>query len=217
MNLVLVYFDVPAFLRFPVSPLFPSGTGEFVFVMAYFVWFYFDIINQVFATLRNRKSAVKIKNDKLSILAIYASYIAILYVVGWFGSLRLNTGFGGMPIWTFYLGLIVLAFGVFMRLWSEYTLGRFFTYPVMVLKGHKLVRKGPYKYIRHPSYLGGLLIVTSFGLVVQSWAGTIAAAVIVSLAYTYRIYLEENALRRNFGRKYDIYIKRTKKLIPKII
>ncbi|MDE1871361.1 MAG: isoprenylcysteine carboxylmethyltransferase family protein [Candidatus Micrarchaeota archaeon] len=214
---MLVYFDIPSLLRFPVSPLFPSGMGEFIFVISYFIWFYFDIINQVFATFRNRNAKVSIKNDKFSIVAIYIGYIAILYTVGWLGGLRVSTGFGGMPVWTFYLGLAVLFLGIFMRLWSEYTLGRFFTYPVMVLKGHRLVRRGPYRYIRHPSYLGGLLIVMAFGFVVRSWIGVVAAAGIILLAYSYRIYLEESALRRNFGKEYENYARKTKMLIPNIL
>ncbi|MGI0100405.1 MAG: methyltransferase family protein [Candidatus Micrarchaeaceae archaeon] len=98
--------------------------------------------------------------------------------------------FACLPLqaWAFYAAMAALLFGIFMRFWSEYTLGRFFTYPVLVMSSHKLVEKRPYRYIRHPSHLGGIMIMASQGLVSRALTGTLVSLAIMLIAYSYRIY-----------------------------
>jgi protein-S-isoprenylcysteine O-methyltransferase Ste14 len=204
-------------LGFSVSPLFPSGIAELLFILVYFLWFYFELINQAFIALKYRKSRIKIKNDKLSLLGIYFSVILVLYASGYFGTLRLDTGFAALPAWTCYLGLGMMVFGESLRQWSTFTLGKFFTSPVIIAEDHKLIIKGPYKLVRHPGYLGGLIAITGIGIALQSWAAGLAAFVIISLAYSYRLYLEEKTLRGEFGRQYENYAKKTRMIIPYVL
>ena len=104
--------------------------------------------------------------------------------------------------------------GEAFRQWSTYTLGRFFTAPVVIMSGHKLLTKGPYGVVRHPGYLGALMANAGLGLMVQSWLAPLVTMCIIALAYVYRIYLEEKALKREFGSKYVDYSRRTHRIIP---
>ena len=50
------------------------------------------------------------------------------------------------------LGLILLVFGIVIRWWAIWTLGKFFTSTVLIKDDHQLVRTGLYRYLRHPLY-----------------------------------------------------------------
>ena len=213
----LLSLGLPQFLKFNVSPYFPSGLDELIAALLYFTWFYFELINQVYITMRNRNSVVQIKNDRFSLLVIYIGILGMSYVAGWFASLRLSSNIGALPSWFFWVGIAVMVTGELIRQWSIYTLGRFFTWPVMIAKDHRLIVKGPYKYIRHPSYLGGILTFSGLALALQSWIAPIVVVGILLLTYSYRIHVEEQALARKFGKEYKDYANRTSMIIPRIL
>jgi protein-S-isoprenylcysteine O-methyltransferase Ste14 len=79
----------------------------------------------------------------------------------------------------------------------------------------KIVSSGPYKYIRHPMYLGTLLMMAGF-----SWLATKQIGLSILLTYMTlnfvieRIDREENILISVFGEFYINYMKKTKRLIP---
>jgi isoprenylcysteine carboxyl methyltransferase (ICMT) family protein YpbQ len=59
-----------------------------------------------------------------------------------------------------WLGLIVMLSGLAMRYWAAKTLGEFYTRTLQVIEGQKIVSQAPYNVIRHPGYLGTLLMVS---------------------------------------------------------
>ena len=63
-------------------------------------------------------------------------------------------------VW-FVIGLCVLVFGLTLRWYSVYYLGRYFTTTVSIAADHHLIETGPYRFIRHPSYAGALLAVSA--------------------------------------------------------
>ena len=88
---------------------------------------------------------------------------------------------------------------------------------VGIQKDQKVIEKGPYKYVRHPSYTGALIIFIGLGLALQSWAGVLTLILLFIIAYGYRIYVEEKVLISELGEPYIEYKKRTKRLIPYIV
>ena len=55
--------------------------------------------------------------------------------------------------------LLLTTLGLVLRVWAYATLGRLFTFQLAIRKDHKLIRHGPYKFLRHPSYTGAFIIV----------------------------------------------------------
>lgn len=77
----------------------------------------------------------------------------------------------------------------------------------------RLVTHGIYSYIRHPYYMGGILI----GVGSQLAFGSLLGLALMSLPILLTIWIvpfEENMLIEKFGVEYVNYVKRTKKLIP---
>ncbi len=114
------------------------------------------------------------------------------------------------------LGLILLLGGVFIRTWAIRTLGKYFTATVKIADDHQLVQHGPYRIVRHPSYLGAYLVFIGNGVLLEAWVGTLAAALIMAYVYHLRISAKEASLVATFGERYESYRLATQKLIPYI-
>jgi protein-S-isoprenylcysteine O-methyltransferase Ste14 len=111
-------------------------------------------------------------------------------------------------------GLIVMWLGLAIRVWAIATLGRAFRTTVEVDPEQAVVATGPYRWVRHPSYTGLLLIVTGFGLAAGSWLALALCAVLPLPALLRRIHVEEAELTRVLGDRYRGYQAQTKRLIP---
>ena len=111
-------------------------------------------------------------------------------------------------------GLIVMWLGLAIRVWAIAALGRAFRTSVEVDTGQAVVSHGPYRWVRHPSYTGLLLIVTGFGLAVGNWLALVVCVVLPLSALLRRIHVEEAELIRVLGDPYRAYQTQTKRLIP---
>jgi protein-S-isoprenylcysteine O-methyltransferase Ste14 len=104
--------------------------------------------------------------------------------------------------------------GLAIRIWAIATLGRAFRTTVEVDSGQDVISSGPYRWVRHPSYSGLLLIVTGCGLASGSWVALIVSAVLPLVALLRRIRVEEAELVGVLGDRYRAYQRGTKRLIP---
>lgn len=86
---------------------------------------------------------------------------------------------------------------------------------LQIVKKHKLVKDGLYKYIRHPLYLGEILRNRWFVLIFSSVYGTLIV-LLASIFLLFRIELEEKMLIVVFGEEYEEYKRKTNRIIPYI-
>ena len=112
--------------------------------------------------------------------------------------------------------LTVMLFGLGLRVWAAITLGVYYTRTLMTRKEHKVVTTGPYARIRHPAYLGVLLLWSGFGVLSGSLVIAFIFPVIFVVVYLYRISVEEKMLVRELGEDYVQYQRKTRKLIPAV-
>lgn len=113
-------------------------------------------------------------------------------------------------------GIALMVAGLAIRWTAIYTLGRYFTRTVTIRSDHRIIRKGLYKTLRHPSYTGSLLAQFGLGLALMNWLGFVLIFVPLVVAASYRIRVEEDALAQAFGGEYVEYANSTKRLIPKV-
>lgn len=113
-----------------------------------------------------------------------------------------------------WVGLGMIFAGFVFRFWSIHVLGKFFSAIVEIQSNHQLVREGPYKYIRHPSYLGAWVSQMGISLFLQSKFGLVFSIFVYFLIYIYRIDCEEKALEGLFGETYTEYRKKTWGIFP---
>jgi len=112
------------------------------------------------------------------------------------------------------LSLGLFALGLITRWWAIVYLGRFFTTNVAIATDHQLVDSGPYRWIRHPSYMGSLLILLGFSLSFGNAASVLIIMTPIFMVLLLRMRIEEAALAEALGEPYRNYMQRTKRLIP---
>ena len=113
-----------------------------------------------------------------------------------------------------WLGVALMIFGIVFRLLAIKTLGEYFRVNVVTSDDQRLVKTGFYRIIRHPAYSGSLVTCLGMGLALGSWGSLAILVIPVSLAYHFRMRVEEKALLNRFGDDYKNYMKKTYRLIP---
>jgi protein-S-isoprenylcysteine O-methyltransferase len=116
--------------------------------------------------------------------------------------------------WFYALGTALLAGGLLCRWLAIIYLGRFFTVNVAVAVDHRVIESGPYRYIRHPAYLGALMAFLGLGICFFNLISLLAIVVPMTVVFLWRIHVEEAALNTALGENYRSYAQHTKRLIP---
>jgi protein-S-isoprenylcysteine O-methyltransferase Ste14 len=112
-----------------------------------------------------------------------------------------------------WFGVALFVSGGVLRYWPVFVLGRRFSGFVTVQPQHTLETSGIYSIIRHPSYLGFVINSLGWALAFRSGVGLLLVALTLPLLLL-RIRSEEVLLSEQFGAQYDVYSKRTFRLIP---
>jgi protein-S-isoprenylcysteine O-methyltransferase Ste14 len=110
-------------------------------------------------------------------------------------------------------GIVVVVLGMLLVVWSAFHLRGAFLGEVEPTR-NDLVRSGPYKFIRHPVYLGMTIALTGAAISLRSWPGLLAVFGLFLPSEIYRAKLEEESLRKMHGAEWESYIRETGFLLP---
>lgn len=147
---------------------------------------------------------------RLVVAAVWGGLVAAFVLAKNVPALR-----AGADTWTtLILGVVIACLGTVLRAWSILTLGTFFRRDVMVEAGQTVIRKGPYRWLRHPSYTGTLVNAFGLALAFGSWVGAVLALTMATLGHLPRIRVEEAELRDGLGEAYEGYASTTARLVP---
>lgn len=141
------------------------------------------------------------------LIAAYASVGIALY-------LALRDGVFIRPSTAGVIGLSAIVLGMLVRAYAIVTLRHFFTINVTLREDHRLIRTGPYRFIRHPSYTGSLLSFYGLALAVEDLWAAIVLIVPITIAFLMRIRVEEDVLRSAFPDQFPDYERATFRLFP---
>jgi protein-S-isoprenylcysteine O-methyltransferase Ste14 len=134
----------------------------------------------------------------------------------WIALLFPGTAIRSGRITVFIVGLVLMVAGMALRWYSIRVLGASFTCEVSTRPGQAVVESGPYRWVRHPSYTGGLVTLLGVLVCCVNWA-SLPALIVAFAGYAYRIRIEERALASDLGTPYRDYMRRTKRLIPFVV
>lgn len=148
----------------------------------------------------------------------YVLYLPMNFAVFLVGSL--NSGryhwSGKMPIYVYGIGYFILLLSHFFTRWCM-LVNKFFSSTVRIQmdRSQEVVSSGPYQYIRHPGYLGGIFLILSFAFVLGSLWALIPSSFAVLLLLL-RTYLEDITLQKELT-GYADYAKKVRfRLLPGI-
>ena len=186
--------------------------GVVIFWLVFYVW----VGSEMFLGWKLRPAAGSVATDAGSRWFLISSIwlgIGIGFALAFAAPTAAFTS-GRRPL--FYIGVALMVAGLAFRWYSIRVLGRSFTYVVHTRPDQQVVQKGPYRWIRHPSYTGAL--ITILGVLVALTNPLSFLGLIPPLAgYAYRIRVEERALMRDLGEPYVDYMRRTKRLVPFLV
>lgn len=160
---------------------------------------------------RTKSASVRVRKDRGSLIILWITILA-----GLFSGFYLANYGKWSPV-NYYLasaGIIIYVSGLLVRWISIVQLRQRFTVNVAVNKKHTLETSGMYKHLRHPSYLGILLIMAGLGLAMNSLASFLLVISPVFFGLSYRISVEEKLLENEFGQQYVQFRSTRKKMIP---
>lgn len=115
------------------------------------------------------------------IVAMHTAWIAGLWWLAW-----------DRPINPLWLAAFVLLQA--LRFWVLATLGRRFTTRIITQPGESLVKRGPYRFLRHPNYVVVIGEIAVLPLTFGLWAFALAFSLLNAVALTVRIRAENRAL-----------------------
>jgi protein-S-isoprenylcysteine O-methyltransferase Ste14 len=176
----------------------------------------FVIFSAIFLLVAKPSRDKTRKADPRSVIAIFIQ--ALAFAIAWTIVRKPFTPF--LPIdWraqyfvAAIIVLLVLASLIFVTA-AVRTLGKQWSLQARVLEHHELIRRGPYRIVRHPIYTGmfGMLIVSS--LAHGHWLGLVIASIVYCLGTVMRIRSEEKLLREQFDSQYDDYAREVPAFIP---
>ena len=192
-----------------ITTWFPSHVAAILFIIAFLLWAACEAFNTYGPRLYRRTTIIQ-ESDQ-------GSYWIILLIV--WGSMFISFLARALDLGVFhnglqFLGLGMVFVGIAFREWAVVSLGRFFTVAVTVASDQTLVKHGPYRWLRHPSYSGSILSLVGFPLAMGTWVGGLSILVLSLVGYFYRVKVEEKALLKVFGDEYQDYMQHTWRFFP---
>jgi protein-S-isoprenylcysteine O-methyltransferase len=195
---------------------FGTSAASLPVVIAFWATFYVWVISELWLGWKRRAPAGTAAQDRGSQwLVIGGVWASITLGIGLAFAVP-QAAFRGSRSLLVVGAVVIMLAGLALRWYAIRALGRSFTVTVMTQAGQRVMDRGPYRLIRHPSYAGSLL--TILGVLIAcanplSFLGLIP----ILIAYSYRIHVEEEVLSRGLGEEYRAYMRRTRRLIPFVL
>jgi len=147
------------------------------------------------------------------VLGFFMIAVFILYAInpmwmGWFAV--------PFPIWLRWIGVGLGIVNLPLLIWVQRILGNHWSTNLQLREQHTLVTSGPYRWVRHPMYTALFTFFIAGSLISANWLFILLTMVAIIGLYT-RTDKEEIMMIEKFGDEYRDYLKRTGRLLPRLI
>lgn len=178
-------------------------TAGILLVLLYVLWSTYEVFKS------NSKKAEKNKSASLDKKTFDYYLLARLFTV--YSALLVPSIWSRSGVWI-YIGIGLFLTGILLRLAAMKALGDFYSHWIRVKEDHRIIVEGPYKFMRHPSYLGMILAHLGFVIFFFNLISILVYCLLFVPAIIRRIIVEEKVLNSLEG--YCDYSKGRKRLIP---
>ena len=121
-----------------------------------------------------------------------------------------------LSAWAFFLGATITTAGLLFAVWARVHLGRNWSRSVTIKEDHQLIVTGPYAIARHPIYTGILTGFLGSAIATTQARGLIAFALVFVILW-FKLRMEEQWMRMQFGDSYAAYSQRVAALVPFLV
>ena len=151
--------------------------------------------------------------ERTPVLANFAAFgLFFALLVAFVGSAE-----GAVALGLALCGCLVAIAGSALVLRSRGELGSAWSFVPTADQSVGLVTTGPYRFVRHPIYLGLSMLAMGEALAFASWPSVVVAFFAIVPTFVWRACAEERLLTDTFGDRYDYYRKQTKMMIPYLL
>lgn len=158
---------------------------------------------------RRRESRGLIAGRAVVALPLFVAILLYLLNPGWMAWSDL-----ALPSVMRWVGAVLGLVSVPAAFWVFTSIGRNVSETVLTKRDHALVTTGPYRWIRHPLYTTGAVLLLAIGLMAANWFILLFAIFAIGSLRLAVIPLEERELENKFGDEYRQYMSRTGRLLP---
>lgn len=178
-------------------------------------WFVLVLVWTVAGVSAKRTIRAEAISSRLTHIAILTLAVALLFLPSArIGILRLRLLPQSRVV--SIVGCICTWIGIAFAIWARYYLGRNWSAIVTIKQDHKLIRTGPYAFVRHPIYSGLLLAMVGTALEARELGGFVSV-VITFLSWSCKCAIEEAFLLDRFHGAYALYRQEVSALIPFVL
>jgi protein-S-isoprenylcysteine O-methyltransferase Ste14 len=146
-------------------------------------------------------------------LPLGASYYLLF---AWFLPPPMNLSVTSHADWAMAIGSLICVLGLGMTLWARRTLAGNWSSVVTFKQGHELIRRGPYRFVRHPIYTGLLTMCLGSAANIGRLRAWLALPLMLA-ALAIKLRQEEVLMLQHFPDEYPAYRKQAKALVPFVI
>jgi protein-S-isoprenylcysteine O-methyltransferase Ste14 len=176
-------------------------------------WYLFCVYWAITALRVKRTKATERSSDRIATILVMVAGFVLLFDAnvraGW-----LDSRFAPAEEWLTWSGIVLTYAGVAFAVWARYCIGEYWSGRVTLKQGHRLIRSGPYRLVRHPIYTGLLIAVIGRALILGEWRGWLGV-LLVLVTHARKAQREETLLISEFGDEYAGYRRVTGFLFPR--
>jgi protein-S-isoprenylcysteine O-methyltransferase Ste14 len=189
-----------------------------VFKIVYFVEFVVISVVRTIHTTRYRTLKTTLdRKTPMDVVLLGLAGIGMVIPLIYVFSPVLDFADYALPIWIGWIGAVLFALAIWLLWRSHADLGRNWTPTVGIRDKHTLVTNGVYKHIRHPMYAAHLLWAVAQVMMLHNWIAGYSFIVVALPQYLMRMKVEEQMMLEQFGEEYSAYMRRTGRIIPRLL
>ena len=189
-----------------------------VFKIIYFIELLVATAIRKIYTSGKKSTDLKIqKKSTIELIFLALNGIGMLIPILYVFTTMLDFANYSLPNWLGWSGIVLFAFAICLLWRSHHDLGRNWTVTVALRNEHELITGGVYKYIRHPMYSAHLVWAIAQIMILHNWIAGYSFLIAQIPFYIIRIKNEEAMMVDQFGAAYKAYMKKTYRLIPKLL
>lgn len=167
---------------------------------------------------RRPEGSVDQTGNELPALRVVRPLLGIVFygaVIDWLlPGVRLSVASLDLPPTLRWLGVGLALLAAGLLAWSFESLGTSYRGGVGLWEDHELVTRGPYRWVRHPIYLGFVVVMVGVSLLSANWLAGVSGIILTLCIPILRLPVEEAELEERFGDRWRSYRARTGGFFP---
>ena len=167
----------------------------------------------------HRSPLVRAKNEYRPLVFLRLLFGIPLYagLLDWlFSANKIPWSYIQIPVYLRWIGCGLIAVVGILFWWIHLTLGSNYRSTMGLHQNHKLVTQGPYRFVRHPTYVTFLVVPVILFLLSTNWFVGSLSFVLFLILMVVRTPIEERELIDRFGDEYRLYMQRTNRFLPSL-